>query len=294
MRALKIGVVVGLGALLGGGLAYQLKTAPESSPYTRGAQLAETAGCYACHGTMESDARANFRLRDDAWRSTDIEGIWDDEHSAKSLRTWITHGVPERRAESHRKLLIQMPAYGDDGFLPPEEIEDLVAWALIVGLRNYAGYDNREEDMPELDVAGVAALTETELVLLGDRLARQHACYSCHGELGQGGPGNLASLKGYLPGFQGEDFRELTAGGDSAEIRHWIEHGRGQDVESGLLGPIAQRFLAGQAIPMPAYGDVLNPPEIDLLVRYLQWLNQHGPLDAAGAETVSKMISEQL
>jgi mono/diheme cytochrome c family protein len=294
MRFLKLGVALGSGGLLVAGLAYYLETQPESSPYTRGARLAEVSGCYACHGTSDIDPRVNFRLEEDSWQPTDIEGIWEEEHTAKSLRTWITRGVPASREDKHRKLLMQMPAYGDDGHLSPSEIEDVVTWAVAMGLRSFAGYDNFEEEMPGLDQTTVAALPEEQLVLLGDRLARQQGCYQCHGELGQGGPGNLASLKGYIPGFQGEDFRELTGNSDPVEIRHWIEHGRGLDIESGLLGPIAQYFIEGQAIPMPAYGDVMSTAEVDLLVAYLQWLNRQGPLDAAGMEKVGKLIADQL
>ncbi len=287
-----VGIVLGFGAL---GLAFYFhETHPETSPYIRGAELAHEAGCYTCHGTSVDDPRVNFRLRDSAWRSTEIATMWEEEHSASSMRTWVTHGVPERKRQSHQQLLLQMPAYGDDGHLSPDEIEDVVAWALIVGLRGFQGYDNREEDMPELSVADVAELEEAELFMLGDRLSRQQGCYQCHGELGQGGPGNLASFKGYIPGFQGTDFLDLTNNGDPAEIRHWIEHGRGKAIESGLLGGLAAGYFDRQAIPMPGYRELLSDAEIELLVAYLQWLNTRGPLSGEDVEALAKSLDESI
>ena len=288
--------IIGIGALLAvlGGLFYRYETAPESSPVSRGAQLAHASGCYACHGTSVDDPRANFRLRDENWRGADIAPIWEEEHSAKSIVTWVTHGVPEKKRASHQQFLLQMPAYGDDGHLTPAEIEDIAAWALAVGLKGFQGYDNLDEDMPELAVADVAALDEGELLTLGDRLSRQSGCYQCHGDLGQGGAENFASFKGYIPGFQGQDFLELTDNGKPEEIRHWIEHGRGQAIESGLLGGIAKYFVDAQAIPMPAYQDVLSAGEIELLVAYLQWLNRQGPLTAAVIESIGQTIDDNL
>lgn len=290
--SLIVGITLGFGVL--GFLFYRKETKPESSPFTRGAQLAEAAGCYTCHGTSLDDPRSNFRLRDDSWRSTDIVTIWEEEHSASSMRTWITHGVPESKRESHQQYLIQMPAYGDDGHMTEAEIEDVVTWALVVGMRGFQGYDNREEDMPELSLEEVAELDEDEMLMLGDRLARQQGCYQCHGELGQGGPGNLASLKGYIPGFQGGDFRILTADSDPSEIRHWIEHGRGKAIESGILGGIAKGFFDRQAIPMPAYQDVMTEAEIDLLVTYLQWLNAKGPMTAEDVEGFAESLDDTI
>ena len=289
-------VVIGIFGALGlfGGLFWKYETAPESSPVTRGAQLAHASGCYACHGTSVDDPRANYRLRDENWRSTDIAPIWEEEHSAKSIVTWVTHGVPEKKRASHQQFLLQMPAYGDDGYLTPAEIDDIAAWALAVGLKGFQGYDNLEEDMPELEVADVAALEEEALITLGDRLSRQSGCYQCHGDLGQGGAENFASFKGYIPGFQGRDFLKLTDNGQSDEIRHWIEHGRGRAIESGLLGGIAKHFVDAQAIPMPAYQGVLSDGEIELLVAYLQWLNRQGPLTATAIESIGETIDDNL
>lgn len=287
-----VGLAGGI-ALLGGSF-YWIESRPESSPVSRGARLAQAAGCIACHGTSIDDPRVNFRERDSGWRVTNIPTIWEEEHSAKAMITWITHGVPESKRESHQEFLLQMPAYGDDGHMTTAEIEDVAAWALAVGLKGFQGYDNLEEDMPELEPADVAELEEGELIALGDRLSRQTGCYQCHGALGQGGSENHASLKGYIPGFQGGDFLTLTDQGNPAEIRHWIEHGRGRAIESGLLGGVAKHFFESQAIPMPAYGEILSAGEIELLVAYVQWIQQQGPLSATDIEKFAATLDDHL
>ncbi len=201
--------IIAVFAVLGGEF-YAYETKPESSPVSRGAKLAHAAGCIACHGNSIDDPRANFRLRNEEWRSDGIVAIWEEEHSAKSLITWITHGVPESKRKSHQQYLLQMPAYGDDGHMTAAEIEDVATWTLAFGMKGFQCYDTIKEDMPDLEIADIADLEEAELITLGDRLSRKSGCYQCHGELGQGGAENFASFKGYIPGFQGGDFRRLT------------------------------------------------------------------------------------
>ncbi len=287
--AFKIVFVLALVGAAVGGFVYQFERAPESSPISRGAQLATTAGCFACHGQGENDPRVNYRSSSNGrWRHGNIDLIWDDGIlEAEEVIEWITHGVPEQQRERHQRLLVQMPAYGDDGHLSPGQIEDIAAWAMAAGLRRAYIAAERE---PVASVEAVAALSEAELLRRGDALARETGCYQCHGELGQGAVSNLASFKGYIPGFQGADFRQLTNGGDKAEIRHWIEHGRGVAIEQGLLGGMAKKYFEGQAIPMPAYGEVLDEVQTEILVEYLLLLNGRGPLDVHGVEALATTL----
>ncbi|WP_221029799.1 cytochrome c [Actomonas aquatica] len=284
--AFKIVFIVALVAAAGGGFFYQYERAPESSPVSRGAHLATTAGCFACHGLGAEDPRTNYRLgSNDAWRSRGIDPIWEEGLlEADEVIEWITHGVPERRRERHQQLLLRMPAYGDDGHLSPREINDIAAWSLAEAVRR-SHRPARFEPLP--DVAAVAALSDDDLIRRGDALARDSGCYQCHGELGQGAVSNLASFKGYIPGFQGDDFLALTADGDREEVRYWIEHGRGRALESGPLGGLASRYLDQQAIPMPAYADIFDDVETEILVSYLLLLNRMGPLDAQGVEALA-------
>ena len=47
-------------------------------------------------------------------------------------------------------------------------------------------------------------------LVAGEKLARKYHCFQCHGQLGQGGFKNAKSLKGYIPGYFGKDFKMLT------------------------------------------------------------------------------------
>lgn len=282
-----------LGLLLIGGflvafgatLFVQIEKRPESSPVSRGARLAEDAGCFACHGRSEEEPRFNLRLAAPGdWRSKNNPSLWEGEITElKVLVDWITNGVPADEVEKHKHLFIRMPAYKDR--LTSGEVEDIAAWILAEGLKIWA-----DPDAIKLPPAG-QELTPDQLLIAGDALSRRHGCYQCHGELGQGGVANPDSFKGYIPGFQGRDFLKLTAEGDRAEILHWIDYGRGRAIESGQLGRIAKRYFDGQAIPMPGYRDQLSAAEKELLADYLLLLNKTGPLSAGELERLTQLLT---
>lgn len=289
VSAYKILFVIVLIGAAAGGLFYQYERAPESSPVSRGAQVATMAGCFACHGQAEDDPRVNFRVSsDDSWRAGHIDLMWDDGlPRAAEVIEWITHGVPERQRERHQRLLLQMPAYGDDGHLSAAQIEDVAAWVMAEGLRR-AHRPGEFEPLP--DAEAVARLSEEELLRRGDALARHAGCYQCHGEMGQGAVANFASFKGYIPGFQGKDFLKLTDNGNREDVRHWIAHGRGLAIEQGPLGGLAKRYIDQQAIPMPAYEGVLDEVETAILVEFLLLLNGKGPLDSHALEALANVL----
>lgn len=273
------------------GLAvFQLEKRPEASPVARGEVLAAESGCFACHGRAEGEQRMNSRqLANGTWRAKTIPTVWENGiDEAAVLEDWIANGVPADEAEEHRKLFIQMPAYR--GFMTAAEVDAVSAWILAEAVRLSHAEPDEDEGM-ELDVAAVAKLAPDHLLVLGDRLSRQHGCYACHGELGQGGVRNPASFKGYIPGFFGRDFLALTEDGDRAEILHWIDHGRGQAIEAGVAGRLAKKFFEGQAIGMPAYRDRLGEAEKAVLVEYLLWLNRRGPLEAKEVERIAKVLT---
>ncbi|AOS43032.1 Cytochrome c [Lacunisphaera limnophila] len=279
-------VLLGLcGLAVGATIFLQVEKQPESSPVTRGARLAEEAGCFACHGRSEEEPRFNLRLAAPGqWRGKNNPSLWEGEITeVKVLVDWITNGVPADEVEKHKQLFIRMPAYRDR--LSAAEIEDIAAWILAEGLK--LRVDPGARTTP---AAPGAALTPDQLFVAGDRLARQTGCYQCHGELGQGGVANPASFKGYIPGFQGQDFLKLTADGDRSEILHWIDHGRGRAIEAGLLGRIAKKYFDGQAIPMPGYRDQLTPAEKERLADFLLLINQSGPLPAREIERLNAVL----
>ncbi len=286
-RVLGIVLLAFFGLGLAATIFIQIEKQPETSPVSRGARLAEEAGCFACHGRSEGEKRFNLRQASaEKWAAKSNPTFWDgDITTTDELVDWITNGVPAAEAERHKKLFIRMPAYKDR--LKPEEIDAIAAWILAEGLKSSQGVG------PSAKPANLPAsipLAPDQLLISGDRLSRQHGCYQCHGELGQGGVANPASFKGYIPGFQGRDFLKLTAGGDRTEILHWIDHGRGRAIESGLLGGLAKKYLAGQAIPMPGYRDQLTVPQKELLAEFLLLLNKKGPLPAKEIERIVTLL----
>jgi mono/diheme cytochrome c family protein len=278
-------LVVVLALALAGTILLQIEKQPESSPVGRGEQLALNAGCFACHGRGDGEPRFNRRQANDKWTARNNPTMWDNGITeAKVLVDWITNGAPADRREQHRRLFIQMPAYKDR--LKPAEIEAIAAWILAEGLK----LTQADALKRPVEVPAAPPQPPDELLVLGDRLSRKHGCYQCHGELGQGGVANSGSFKGYVPGFFGQDFLVLTKQGDRAELLHWIDHGRGRDIESGALGKIARNYFDGQATQMPGYREALSLAEKKILVDYMLFLNAKGPLPAAEIERFVTLI----
>lgn len=290
---MKIKVFLAFALLLvaGGWLFLSLETRAEWSPVSRGRALAIEAGCVACHAESELEPRVNFRELEGVYMSRGLPTIWEDGVSgAELVKEWIRDGVPAKQKAKHSQLLIQMPAYGEH--FVEDEIEALAAWVLAKGFSLDGGARSMDIDLPEY--AEGSQLSREELIVFGDRLSRQQACYQCHGEYGQGGIPNPDSFKGYVPGFFGEEFRELTDGGDRSEIAHWIDHGRGLEIESGWLGWLSKKYFDGQAIGMPAYESAMSEREKTLLVDFVLLLNEMGPLGSSEIESINRLIAERL
>ena len=131
------------------------------------------------------------------------------------------------------------------------------------------------------------------LLLQGEALARKRNCFQCHGELGQGGVANSGALKGYIPGYFGNDFRNLTEEGDREAIKEWIRTGSSTSVtEHPLTGFMASYFFERQSVSMPAFAS-LPEHEIDLLASYLIVLNQLGPLSTEGLKCYALLTSQR-
>ena len=285
-RILGVVLLALLAVGLGGTILLQIEKQPEYSPVGRGARLAEAAGCFACHGRGDAEKRFNLRQKAEAWGTKNNPTFWDEDVTkVDEIVEWITNGVTAAEREKHKRFFIKMPAYKDR--LKPAEIDAIAAWILAEGLKYTQGTGPTAKPLPASDGK---PLTPDRLLVSGDRLSRKLGCYQCHGELGQGGVPNPDSFKAYIPGFFGQDFLKLTANGDRAEILHWIDHGRGQAIESGPLGGLAQRYLEGQAIPMPGYRDQLAAPEKELLADFLLLLNKSGPLPAREIEHIVTLL----
>lgn len=85
--------------------------------------------------------------------------------------------------------------------------------------------------------------------------------------MGTGGTSNPGSLKGYVPGFFGDDYAELVHGPE--EAAEWIRDGVTTRFRNN---PIAAAVLTHQALKMPAYGKELTDDQVASLVLAVDWL----------------------
>jgi mono/diheme cytochrome c family protein len=239
---------------------------PEYSPTHRGARIARESGCFACHGGFDGRTSINPARSGDT--PDTVPSFLPDRRSIEEIRQWIEDGISEEKSASPAHMrarelrILEMPAFGDR--LSAREIDDLIAFVALMQYRDAA---SRRGSVSE-----------------GERLAREQACFTCHGELGQGGVENPGALKGYIPGFFGNDFRALTRNGDRKDIGEWIRDGVSEYIwNQGFAGIYPGRYFTGrQAIQMPAYKDSLSDEEVETLTDYLLELMELGPLDAPG------------
>ncbi len=78
---------------------------------------------------------------------------------------------------------------------------------------------------------------------------------------------NPGSLKGMVPGWDGNGFQELVKG--KPEFREWVLEGRTKRLGKN---PLARFFLNGQTIKMPAYKDHAKEGDEEALWAYVRWL----------------------
>lgn len=239
---------------------------PEQSPADRGARVASGSGCLACHTSVSGEPSLNPIVGEPPDSFVRVPSFSGERMSIEEIEQWIVNGISDEKASSsdHLDLLqdraLPMPAY--ENRLTSAELADLKSYVALTQYRRFA--------------------TEKGSSSRGEQLARDYACFTCHGELGQGGVQNPGSLKGYIPGFFGTDFRALTRNGNRQDIREWIEDGTSEFLESqGFAGFYPGQFFSDrQAIRMPAYREFLGEEEVELLVDFLVDLMETGPLDA--------------
>ncbi len=258
---LGIGAVLVLVAVVVLGLTlFADEVFPEYSPAHRGLQVAVTSGCFSCHGGLGTVPSVN----PGRGAETSVPDMFHERQTLDELRQWIRDGISEEKRQSQafqaarESRVIHMPAFGDR--LSASGIEDLVSY---LALQQYAH-----------------AARLRPAASPGETLARRYACFTCHGELGQGGVENPGSLKGYIPGFFGNDFRALTRNGERQDLREWILDGHSQFFwQQGFAGFYPGRYFTHrQSIKMPAYRDFITEAEVETLVEYLRELMELGPL----------------
>ena len=224
---------------------------PRDNAAQRGARLAAELGCFSCHGPGGRGGMPNPGSKTGEVPSFHEGTLMMYAHDDDDVRGYILNGAsasklarPEYRAEMDAQL-IRMPAFKD--VVTAAQVDDLVAF-----LRASSG------------LLGPPAGSLAEH---GADVATANACFSCHGMMGIGGVPNPGSLKGYIPGFGGEDFEELVR--DDDELRGWIRTGGVPRLRNDAL---AAHFIERQRVKMPAFGNQLSSADLDAVVAYVRWL----------------------
>jgi len=245
-----IALVVAETAWLAYPVARDVIVPPRENAAQRGRKLAGQLGCFNCHGPGGIGGVPNAGSKTDEVPSFREGTIMMYAHNDQDLREYILDGAPaaklarpEYRAEVEAQAL-RMPAFKD--VVTPAQVDDLVAY-----LRAASGLLEPSGDPAER----------------GAELALTNGCFNCHGDMGTGGMPNPGSLKGYIPGFGGEDFDELVRNDD--ELRGWIVDGGIPRLRNDQL---ASYFIERQRIQMPAFKGHLEPRDVDALVVYVRWL----------------------
>jgi mono/diheme cytochrome c family protein len=243
-------VLVGIAAWLGAPAAIRAYWwRQESNPVRRGAEIAARSGCFSCHGPEGA------RGLPDPGAGQGVPQ-WDGGvpmmyvNGDAEVREYILDGVSKRRARSQsasaerERAAIRMPAYR--AALRSEEVDDLVAYVMAVA-----------QITPIADPAASK----------GRDLVRHFRCESCHGVVGSGGVLNPGSLKGYVPGWAGDDYRELVL--NAQELRRWILDG---GIDRLTNKRVARFFINRQRLQMPAYRSAMSPEDADAVGAYIRFL----------------------
>ena len=231
------------------GFAAVLFVRPHLPAAERGRRLAEQMGCFACHGPGGMRGVANPG-RTDRTVPTYEGDLMMYAKSADEIRQWIRDGVTEKRGVSKTwqqqrdRGALKMPAFKDR--LSSRQIDDLVAYVIAVN-RDYGPEDS--------------------LAVYGLKRAEELGCIGCHGAGGRLAQRNPGSLKGYVPSWDGADFRDLVR--SRTEFDEWIERGVSARFEHDFL---ARFFLDRAVLRMPAFRTHLDPGDADALWAYVQWL----------------------
>jgi mono/diheme cytochrome c family protein len=219
----------------------------------RGFKVAESHGCFTCHGVGGHRGMPNpgHGLDDIPPWSGGILMMYADNEG--EIREWIQDGMPKRvRADPEQMKLRQGAAIAMPSFRDVLSKRDLTA--VVAYVKAVADFEKPEEENAEA----------------GRKVAVQYGCFNCHGPQGRGALDNPGSLKGYVPAWDGADYGELVRSDD--EAREWILDGRAHRLQEN---PVALFFLGRQKIEMPAYRRHLTDADQAALLAYIHWLRQH-------------------
>lgn len=134
----------------------QIQRDPQLYEFARkGGAAAFKENCSACHGTGAAGRKGYPNLNDDDWL---FGGTLEDIY--KTIRVGARSASPDTRG-------VQMPAFGRDGILNRQQIDDVVGYVARL----------HEKDKAE----------KTEAFLRGEKIFADN-CSACHGKAGEGDP----------------------------------------------------------------------------------------------------------
>ena len=219
----------------------------------RGWAVAESHGCFTCHGVGGQRGMTNpgHGLEDVPPWSGGLVTMYAENEA--EIREWIQDGMTKRvRADPEQMRLRQGAAIAMPSFRQVLSGGDLAA---------VVAYVKAVSDLEKPEDAKAEA---------GRQVALQYGCFNCHGPQGRGALDNPGSLKGYVPAWDGPDYAELVRSDD--EARQWILDGRARRLDDN---PLARFFLDRQKVPMPAYRQHLTNADVEALLAYIGWLRHH-------------------
>jgi mono/diheme cytochrome c family protein len=254
MRKLKRIAIAALALGIVAYVAYHWWRTKNVSAVQRGYRVAESKGCFTCHGpgglAKRMTPNPGYGLDEVPDWSASLMTMYSQ--SEEEIREWILDGVSKRVAADpeqmklREKMIIEMPEWR--GLLSEGELNDLVAYIKAV-----SDFERPQDEKAEA----------------GRQAALSLGCFSCHGPQGRGSMPNVRAFKGYIPSWDGADFPELCR--DDQEIREWILDGITQRFKSSRL---ARFFLERQPIKMPAYRGHVTDEQVDRIIDYIHWLRR--------------------
>lgn len=153
-------------------------------------RVAFADNCAPCHGVGGGGAKGYPNLNDDDW-------LWGG--TLAEIEKTITHGVRSGAQEAH---VGDMPAFGRDGILKPDQISAVVAYVR--------------------SIAGLASPAASDLAL-GEQVFAEN-CAVCHGPQGKGnketGAPNLTDAI-WLYGSDAESIRQTVVNGRGGVMPAW-------------------------------------------------------------------------
>ncbi|MFN3135654.1 MAG: c-type cytochrome, partial [Candidatus Kryptonium sp.] len=160
-------------------------THPNHTPVWKGREVALKYGCFNCHGFEGQGGIQNpgYRYHEiPSWQGGTVMMFILSEDE---LKEWILHGKPKRLQNTEHGGIIKMPAY--ENIISERELNYLIS------------YLNAVMELIEIN---------DDSAKIGYEIAKKSGCFGCHGPYGMGGMPNKSSFKGYIPGWDGKDFKD--------------------------------------------------------------------------------------